>query len=326
MYQVPFRDAVLRLYDYFGSMRRTAAVMKISVSTIHRWSKERLPRCRARKPTKVTDAMIGCVSLFLRTTTRFSSKEVVGHVRSMLGIQISRQLAHLIIKRLGFTYKRTRKRGVCKKSPAQIQAFASAFNAAYCDGKLVAVDESGFDHRCNPCYGYAPRGKPAIVAYAPVSDRRRLSLLMAVKQDGTESHVVSPESVKGIHFASFVSDLPFGPGTVLLLDNASIHKTAAVKKAALDRNFELLYLPPYSPEFNPIELVFGVAKQHFYKSRYVDPCSWSLDTAVHESICHCANSESIQNCFSHAIYEISERLNYDQLKGLSGIEESSTAP
>jgi transposase len=157
-------------------------------------------------------------------------------------------------------------------------------------------------------YGYAPRGKPAIAKYSSVSDRRRLSLLMAVHQDGSHTQFLSAQPINGSSFAAFVNELPFGSGTVLLLDNASIHKTAAVKNAAAGRGYELLYTPPYSPEFNPIEMVFGVAKQQFYKSRYA--AGWSLDTAVKESVAVASKSVTIRNCFRHTYGIVLERNAY----------------
>ena len=52
-----------------------------------------------------------------------------------------------------------------------------------------------------------------------------------------------------------------------MLDNASIHKTQDLRAVVLNKGYHLLFTPPYSPEFNPIELVFGQIKNAFYKSR-----------------------------------------------------------
>ena len=138
------------------------------------------------------------------------------------------------------------------------------------------------------------------MTYRPVFDRRRISLLMAVHQNGSAAKTMLDVSFKGSSVASFVEGLPFSPGSVLLLDNASIHKTLSVRQAALRRGYQLLYLPTYSPEFNPIELIFGIAKQHFYKARYDDfRRDWSLDSAVRESIEFGATPSNIRNCFRH---------------------------
>ena len=52
------------------------------------------------------------------------------------------------------------------------------------------------------------------------------------------------------------------------MDNASIHKTKELKEILNHKKYNVVYTPPYSPEFNPIEMVFGNIKHHYYKHRY----------------------------------------------------------
>jgi transposase len=75
--------------------------------------------------------MFACIVVFLHSATQFSSKEVVAHVKRIFDITISRQLAHLLIHRAGYSFKRTRKRGISKSSSTPVQPFADAFVAAY---------------------------------------------------------------------------------------------------------------------------------------------------------------------------------------------------
>jgi uncharacterized protein YerC len=58
MYPVDFRIAVLKLYDYFQSMRKTAKAMKVSIASISRWNSSLQPKQRHRKPVKLSDAMV----------------------------------------------------------------------------------------------------------------------------------------------------------------------------------------------------------------------------------------------------------------------------
>ena len=69
-------------------------------------------------------------------------------------------------------------------------------------------------------------------------------------------------------FEGFLTSLPFDSGTVLVLDNSSLHKTKQVRAIAETKGVKLLYTPPYTPEYNPIELLFGSVKCAFYKTRY----------------------------------------------------------
>ena len=87
-----------------------------------------------------------------------------------------------------------------------------------------------------------------------------------------ETHTMLSETlVTASSFSDFVLSLPFPPRTVLLMDNAAIHKTACVRRAAEQKEYELVFTPPYSPEVNPIEMVFGLIKRSFHVLRYRHP-------------------------------------------------------
>ena len=304
MYHESFRNAVLSLYHYFGSMRRTASVLKVSVASISRWARYADEGCpiaskvRQSRRSLITDAIRASVTLFLRHKTCLSSVEVVDHIRHTFGVSVSRQLAHLVIRSSGFTFKRTRKRGHSDRKAAATPPFLASFSVACASGKLVAIDESGFDQRPSPAYGYSAAGTPAIVRWKPSSDRSRLNLLMAVHASGSSVHTIQATTINGAAFAEFIRGLPFDRETTLLLDNASIHKTPAVRQAMAEKGFDPLFLPPYSPEFNPIELVFGVIKNAFYRLRYSDGFS-SLLGATKRCVAEKATPSTIRGCFGH---------------------------
>ncbi len=68
------------------------------------------------------------------------------------------------------------------------------------------------------------------------------------------------------HFAAFLRGLDYVAGTRIVLDNASIHKTRAVRQYATTRGWRLAFIPPYSPDFNAIENVFGIVKSKLRNS------------------------------------------------------------
>jgi len=83
------------------------------------------------------------------------------------------------------------------------------------------------------------------------------------------------------------------------LDNASIHKTHAVQKAANEKGYTLLFIPPYTPEVNPIELVFGNIKSKYYQLRYT-PRGFDVTDAVMMSIRLAVKPTGVSNTFNHA--------------------------
>lgn len=288
------------MYNYLGSMRMASRICKVSIASICRWSKCVTPATRHRSH-KLSDAIVASVAAFMQSSTRFSSLQVVKFLQENWKINASRQLAHSIIRRLGFTFKRTRHRGKrTTTSPQSALDFRQRFSQAFVQGTLVAIDESGFDQRCRPVYGYAPSGTQAIVTIPPCSDRRRYNLLMAIHQSGNRSCHLSASTTTSQSFADFIRILQFPKGTTILLDNAAIHKAACVHKAAREKGYEFLFTPPYSPEFNPIEMMFGVIKRRFYHYRYTDSFrARNMLDAITHCIDNSATCHAIQGCFRH---------------------------
>ena len=85
-----------------------------------------------------------------------------------------------------------------------------------------------------------------------------------------------------------------------MLDNASIHKTSRVREAAVARGFRIEYLPPYSPELNPIELVFGTLKPAYYRHRLSESFKGIRDS-VETLISAKATPSLVRNCFRHVV-------------------------
>lgn len=307
MHPIEIRRAVLKVYAFTGSMRLTSLMLEISAASICRWSKCVTCSDWPTRDQKITAAMQAAIRVRLEEMPSTTSTELVRLIRDGFGTLVSRQLVNLVLrKRLNFSWKRTRKRGPkgSSWSDDQIEHFKQQFMAAYHQGRLSSWDESGFDLRCHPLYGYAPRGRRAILnvprskCKGKGADRHH-SLVMAVHMNGVFHRRILQGPVGGTQFAELVASAPFPSGTVLLLDNHSMHKTVAVREEAARRGYTLLYTPAYSPEFNPIELMFGVTKNVFYKRRYSDEGIVNVGDAVDQCLDSVANPECITGCFHH---------------------------
>jgi len=121
---------------------------------------------------------------------------------------------------------------------------------------------------------------------------------MAVATTGVVDYKIYDGSVSGDQFASFVTEMQnvATSHTHILMDNASIHKTATVKASILTRNLRVIYNAPYTPDFNPIENVFGVLKTLY---RRLHDSSYTL-TAKVESVINVVRNRSNVNTFEHA--------------------------
>ena len=309
MYAVAFREAALRVYSFLGSMRKTSQALNVSVASICRWVQRLLPKQRTSSPTKVSEALVAFVSQYVQQRPASTCAELVGEINKALCLQVSRQLVYtILVKRLGFSFKRTRKRGLSKRKQEALMQFHERFETLRnCGASFCSIDESGFDQREFPVYGYAPRGKPAIVEYSPCSTNKRISIIMCITEDGNQHHVLTSNHVDSKAFAEFVRSLKLQHGTVVLLDNASIHKTKEVRDAFQRQGLEVLHTPPYTPEYNPIENIFGILNKRFYAMRYETERVFNVQQCVEECIT-CLRSESVSKTFEHTFTKITKML------------------
>lgn len=145
--------------------------------------------------------------------------------------------------------------------------------------ELVYVDESGIDSYVYYPWGYGKRGQ---IVYGEVSGHRydRESFI-AGKSNGK---IIAPMCFKGTCntsvFNAWVEKvlLPeLRPGQIVVLDNASFHKSLRTKELLESVGCNLLFLPPYSPDLNPIEKFWATLKA---KIRYSASHSYSLSNAI----------------------------------------------
>ena len=307
MYSKEVRRLSLCVLAYLGSMRKAAKALGISQASICRWSKdygyETTPSSkRPKRSSKVTDAMVAIIQLTLQEHPATPAWQLQLKVQNVLGISVSRQLISLILAtRLNYSWKRIRKRGPRGSgwTDDRIQDFKDRFLEAYRSGTLSSWDESSFDQRSHAIYGYARKGVRAILKVpACRCSRKHHSLLMGIHMDGSRHSIILQGSVKSDHFAQFIETAPFPPGTVILLDNHSMHKTQLVKLAASKKQYQLLFVPAYSPEFNPIEMTFGITKSAFYKLRYTDAFGSDMEGCI-DTCLDSLSPQTVSRCFRH---------------------------
>jgi transposase len=130
-------------------------------------------------------------------------------------------------------------------------------------GRVVFVDETAANTRADRRYGYAPRGEP-VIGRVPHGHYKCPTFTAALRSDGVTAGQVLDGPMTGGRFREHVTAVlvpPLRPGDTVALDNLPCHKAAAVREAVEGAGCQLLYLPPYSPDLNPIELAFARLKR-----------------------------------------------------------------
>ncbi|MDQ3658590.1 MAG: transposase [Actinomycetota bacterium] len=138
-----------------------------------------------------------------------------------------------------------------------------------CARRLVFVDEMGSNISLHELYAYSPRGERA---YCSVARNRgeNTTLLSSMSLSGMGPSMVVEGGVDGAVFETYLREtlLPaLNEGDVVVMDNLRVHKTERVRELIGGSDVEVLYLPPYSPDFNPtIEEAFSKIKNLLRKA------------------------------------------------------------
>ena len=129
-------------------------------------------------------------------------------------------------------------------------------------GRLVFVDEMGSNVSLSVLYAWSRRGERAH-AKAPRNWGKNATLLASMSSDGVGPCLaVEGAATRGV-FETYLERVlapSLRPGQVVVMDNLSAHKGGRVREILQNRGCESLYLPPYSPDLNPIEQAFSKVK------------------------------------------------------------------
>lgn len=128
--------------------------------------------------------------------------------------------------------------------------------------RLVFVDEMGANTSLSAIYAYSPKGQRAYCS-VPRNRGPNTTLLSCMSVEGMGSSLTVEGATNRDVFEAYVERAlspELRPGQVVVMDNLTAHKGERVRELIEERGCELLYLPPYSPDFNPIEEAFSKIK------------------------------------------------------------------
>jgi transposase len=134
--------------------------------------------------------------------------------------------------------------------------------------RLIFVDEMGTNTSLSPMYGWSKKGQRAHCS-VPRNRGKNTTLLSSMSVEGMGPSMAVEGATDSEVFEAYVERIlaPTLPkGQVVVMDNLSAHKGERVKEIIEGLGGELVYLPPYSPEFNPIEEAFGKMKDLIRKA------------------------------------------------------------
>lgn len=171
---------------------------------------------------------------------------------------------HHTLKREGWSKKVAKQKA--RERNADLRDAYFHYISDFSSHHLVYVDESGCDKRIGfRKTGWSPRGTTPSQVTKFHRDQRS-QILPAYAQDGIVLSRVYKGSTDSSIFESFIKDLlPYcgrwpEPKSVLIMDNASFHHADRIERLCSQAGVKVVYLPPYSPDLNPIEELFPKGK------------------------------------------------------------------
>lgn len=167
--------------------------------------------------------------------------------------------------------------------------------------RLIFLDESGVTTEMTRRYGRAQGGQ-RVTEGTPAGHWRTLTVLGAVRRAGWVATMTIEAATDGEIFLAYLEQVlcpQLRPGDVVVMDNLAAHKVPGVRDLLQAAGAELRYLPPYSPDFNPIEKCWSQIKQYLRaaKARSLSSLELSLAQAL-----AAVTPQTLQACFRHCGY------------------------
>lgn len=249
-----------------GSRRKLAVRFKVNTATITKLLRLRRetgslePRPHAGG---VTPTLNGGALERLRRLVEATPDATLEALRQAMGVSGSRMIICRALQKLGLPLKKKSKHASERDTPAvreERREFANDVESIE-PQRLVFVDETGVTTAMTPAYGRAPRGERVEVS-APAS-WQSVTVIAAMGTDGVRAPLAISGAVNAPTFLAYVEQVlvpTLRRGDVVVFDNLTSHFTPGVFEAIKRVGASVLPLPPYSPDFNPIEEMFSKFK------------------------------------------------------------------
>lgn len=150
--------------------------------------------------------------------------------------------------------------------------------------RLFFIDECGTNTKMARSRGRSRRGERCRAAI-PHGHWKTTTLVAALTTSGIAAPMILDGAMDGDMFTAYVTHVlmkELRPGDVVIMDNLPAHKVAAVRETIERADAKLIYLPPYSPDFNPIEKAFSQIKAFLKKT--AARTKENLDKAIADAI------------------------------------------
>jgi len=288
---------------YLKSLRKVAKIYQVSKSSLARWLKDKgIKKVSKRDHSQRLQKVRNYIENLIANNPFTTLNEIKTSLKKELNIQRSLSSVLRDMK----SSKITRKKISIK---SQVPERTCSYDYANLCGVLkdpntISIDECCFYVSENSRFGYSKRGKRIEKHTNPYKNKKRtVSLLLAISRKGIVNYQVSDKPFNSETFSNFILKLDASKGTKIVLDNVQFHKSSQSRKAFEHKGFVPCFIPPYSPQYNPIEFVFSSLKSQV---RHLNSQgNFSMQNLLHNLSYVLENniSKSYNLVFNHCIKE-----------------------
>jgi transposase len=244
---------------------------------------------------------------YIQLNPNFDYFKLIALIFDSLKIQISKSTLFCIIHDLNLTKKVVKFKKVYG-SPEKLEIKKESLKKQIKNinnNKIISIDEISFDTNIINNYAWSPKGITVIKSIG--ATYKRLTMICAITNKKILHYKILNNSAKSDTFLQFIKDIPNIKDKYLFLDNACIHHSKIVSKYVKDNNINLLFNVPYSPEFNPIEIMFSKLKSLVKKTNNNQNLK-SLTTNIINSMKY-ITSNNLNNFFIHSFNKLRDISN-----------------
>ncbi len=263
MHSALLKNRAIVHYKYFlRSLRKVASIYKIGKSTLNRWLQEDGIEVKRKKRGSILCKISETIKDEVTLNPFVTASELSYIIMKNLKLNVSPSSCWRCIRKNNFTRKRARVQVTKVNKNQDVDNFKKLY---YNSKNFISIDETFFYITDYPKYGYSKKGKQLKLSTVNNPRKRKITLYMAISQEKIVGYKLSNVHGNSTDFISFLQQLNLDSNT-LLMDNVSFHKTKNVRVYVAGTNSSILLIPPYSPEYNPIELAFSKIKSCYRKS------------------------------------------------------------
>ena len=269
-YSSDLRSRVLAAIDGGGAAKAVAQLFQVSVSYIYkalgrrRTTGETEARPQRNQQALKLAALHEAIAAEVARRPDVTLEELRAWLLATHQVEASLGLMHKTLARLGLTLKKSRAGPRSRTGPTSPSGGPTGGLAkrAMSPARLVFVDETGAATNMARRYGRSPRGQ-RLDGPIPHGHWKSTTFVGGLTSRGFVAPYVLDGAMNGAIFQAWVEQMlapELRPGDIVIMDNLPAHKVAGVRDGDRGRGAELRYLPPYSPDLNPIEQAFAKLK------------------------------------------------------------------